>query len=299
MSGDHGHDERRLTIACALIAAFMVAEVVVAFLASSLALLADAGHMLTDAIALVMAIVALRLARRPAQGRWTFGYGPGRGAVRGRQRRDLAGRRGGRARSRRSSGSSYPGDVAGTPLVVVASVGLVVSPGRDAGALRRGPELAQHRRRLRARRDRRRMRSPRRSSPASSCSRPGAHRADPIAALFVVVLMSRAAWSLLRDSGHVLLEGRPANVDLDRAARASDGDVVRRRRARPARMDVRLAAAVGVGSCRRRRTRASPTVVRRSLLDELQGCLAGHFDVEHSTFQLEPASHRARSRRPP
>src|SRR3954469_9871749 len=74
VSADHGHDERRLTIACALIAAFMVAEVVAAFVASSLALLADAGHMLTDNIALAMAVVALRLARRPAQGRWTFGF---------------------------------------------------------------------------------------------------------------------------------------------------------------------------------------------------------------------------------
>ena len=53
----------------------MVAEVVFGILASSLALLADAGHMLTDAAALALALVAASLAARPAGGRWTFGFG--------------------------------------------------------------------------------------------------------------------------------------------------------------------------------------------------------------------------------
>ena len=57
-----------------LIVAFLVAEVVAALIAGSLALLADAGHMLTDAGALAFALFAATLAARPAQGRWTFGY---------------------------------------------------------------------------------------------------------------------------------------------------------------------------------------------------------------------------------
>jgi cobalt-zinc-cadmium efflux system protein len=75
---DHGHrvatDRRALAIALALIVAFLVAEVIAALIAGSLALLADAGHMLTDAGALAFALFAATLASRPAQGRWTFGY---------------------------------------------------------------------------------------------------------------------------------------------------------------------------------------------------------------------------------
>jgi len=53
----------------------MVAEVVTGILASSLALLSDAGHMLTDAAALGLSLVALRIARRPARGAMTYGFG--------------------------------------------------------------------------------------------------------------------------------------------------------------------------------------------------------------------------------
>src|SRR5881397_2883743 len=72
--GRHGEDRRALAIALALIASFLVAEVVAAVIAGSLALLADAGHMLTDAGALAFALFAATLAARPARGRWTFGY---------------------------------------------------------------------------------------------------------------------------------------------------------------------------------------------------------------------------------
>src|SRR4051812_26127527 len=76
---DHGHDHSRgrdrraLTIALALIAAFMVGEVAAGIVAGSLALLADAGHMLTDALALAGALVASRLATRRPGGSLTFG----------------------------------------------------------------------------------------------------------------------------------------------------------------------------------------------------------------------------------
>ena len=68
-------DVRRLLVALGLITGFLAVELVVAVLASSLALLADAGHLLVDALALVMATVAARLARRPAAGAWTYGLG--------------------------------------------------------------------------------------------------------------------------------------------------------------------------------------------------------------------------------
>jgi cobalt-zinc-cadmium efflux system protein len=66
-------DRRLLSIALSLIVGFMVVEIVVGLLASSLALIADAGHMLTDAAAIGLALVAMRLAARPAKGAFTYG----------------------------------------------------------------------------------------------------------------------------------------------------------------------------------------------------------------------------------
>ena len=76
MSHQHEHTTARrpLAIALTLILGLMVAEVVAAFVAGSLALFADAGHMLTDAAALALALGAATYAGRPARGRWTFGF---------------------------------------------------------------------------------------------------------------------------------------------------------------------------------------------------------------------------------
>jgi Co/Zn/Cd efflux system component len=85
MSHEHAHghshgpsadaDRRWLTIALALIASFMGVEVVVGIIASSLALLSDAAHMLTDAGSIALALFAVRLAARPPSRRYTFGLG--------------------------------------------------------------------------------------------------------------------------------------------------------------------------------------------------------------------------------
>src|SRR5918999_6001580 len=78
---DHAHgvsadaDRRQRGIALALITGFMAVEVVVGIAANSLALLSDAAHMLSDAGALALALVAMRLARRPASGAMTYGLG--------------------------------------------------------------------------------------------------------------------------------------------------------------------------------------------------------------------------------
>ncbi|MDX6407890.1 MAG: cobalt-zinc-cadmium efflux system protein [Gaiellaceae bacterium] len=67
-------DRRALTIALVLVVLLMAAEIVAGTIGHSLALLADAGHLLTDAAALGFALVASAMAARPATGRWTFGY---------------------------------------------------------------------------------------------------------------------------------------------------------------------------------------------------------------------------------
>src|SRR5437763_16770110 len=85
MSADHAHadhahgvsagaDRRYLLIALFLLAAFMLAEVIAALLSGSLALLSDAGHMLSDVGAIGAALWVIRLAARPAAGAWTFGW---------------------------------------------------------------------------------------------------------------------------------------------------------------------------------------------------------------------------------
>jgi cobalt-zinc-cadmium efflux system protein len=75
---DHDHrlatDRRALTVALVLVVGLMAGEIVAGMIGQSLALLADAGHMLTDAAALGFALVASTMAARPAAGRWTFGY---------------------------------------------------------------------------------------------------------------------------------------------------------------------------------------------------------------------------------
>ena len=76
MSHSHAHTSARrpLAIALGLILGLMAAEIVSGIAAGSLALLADAGHMLTDAVALGLALAAATYAHRPARGRWTFGF---------------------------------------------------------------------------------------------------------------------------------------------------------------------------------------------------------------------------------
>jgi cobalt-zinc-cadmium efflux system protein len=73
--GDHAADENALKAALVLIVVFMAVEVAAGVIASSLALLSDAAHMLTDAAALALALVAARLASRPARGAMTYGLG--------------------------------------------------------------------------------------------------------------------------------------------------------------------------------------------------------------------------------
>ena len=81
MADHHHHDHERLHAdrralagALALIAGFVVVELVTGIVAHSLALLADAGHLLSDAAALAFALAAAAMAARPARGRWTFGF---------------------------------------------------------------------------------------------------------------------------------------------------------------------------------------------------------------------------------
>jgi cobalt-zinc-cadmium efflux system protein len=277
-----------LSAALALLVAFMVVEVTVAVLASSLALLADAGHLLVDALALVMALTAGALALRPANERWTFGLARAEvlsAAVNGITLLVVSAVVTVEAVRR----LVHPPDVDGAPLVVVASVGLVVNviaaallARADRSSLNIAGAFAH-------------VLTDAYAFAATIVAgvvvlATGFHRADPIASLVVVVLMLRAAWQLLRDSGHVLLEAAPEHVDLA-ALRVHLLET-------PHVLDVHDLHVWTSGS---RLPSVSAHVVvaddcfsdnrTPALLDELQECLVGHFDVEHSTFQFELAGH--------
>jgi cobalt-zinc-cadmium efflux system protein len=281
-------DERLMVTALSLLTGYLGVEVVVGLLAHSLALLADAGHLVTDVFALGAAVVAARLARRPAVGHWTFGL----------------------ARAEVLSAA-----VNGVTLLVVAVIvtveairrlvhpveaggGAMVAVGASGLAVNLLAALVL-------------SRTERRSMNLAGAMAhvvtdaygfgaaavagivilaTGWHRADPVASLVVVLLLLHAARSLLAASGRVLLEAAPSEVDMvlvrthlleaSYVVDVHDLHVWTVTSGLPA-LSVHVVIADDCFS-----NGSAP-----ALLDELQACLAGHFDVEHSTFQLEPAGH--------
>ncbi|HTW18876.1 MAG TPA: cation diffusion facilitator family transporter [Mycobacteriales bacterium] len=281
-------DERLLFVAFALLLAFLLGELVAALLVHSLALLADAGHLATDVLALGAALVAARLARRPARGHWTFGLARAEilsAAFNGITLLVVAVIVTVEAIRRLVT----PVTVGGGTIVVVAVIGLVVNVA-VASVL--------------ARADRRSMNvagvvahvlTDAYAFAATIIAgvvvvTTGWQRADPIASLVVVLLLLRAARGLIADSGRVLLEAAPTEVDLAlvRTHVLESPYVVDLHDLHVWTVTSGLPAlsvhVVITDEC-------FATGQAPILLDHLQACLSGHFDVEHSTFQLEPAGH--------
>jgi cobalt-zinc-cadmium efflux system protein len=210
-------DRGKLQIALALILGFMVAEVVTGIVANSLALLSDAAHMLTDAAAIGLSLLALRLSQRPAGGRMTFGF----------KRVEIL--------SAQANGVTLlvlagiiaieavrrlfdPPAVDGALILVVALAGIVVNLAATAVLARAnraslnvegsfqhlltdlfafiGTAIA-----------------------AAVILLTGFDRADAIASLLVAALMLRSAIGLLRESGRIFLEASPKGTDPERIGR--------------------------------------------------------------------------------
>jgi cobalt-zinc-cadmium efflux system protein len=283
-----GSDQRYLLAALGLLAAFMLAEVTIAILSGSLALLSDAGHMLSDVGAIAGALWAIRLAARPPEGKWTFGW----------KRAEILSAAGngitllvvaGIVTAEAITRLIHPPTVDGGPVIAVATAGVAVNVAASwvlahanrtslnvQGAFRHvltdlygfiGTIIA-----------------------GVIIVTTGFTRADPIASLVVVALMVKAAWELLRDSGRVLLEAAPEGTDLDQV-RAYILGVPHVRAVHDLHawtvtsgLPTLSAHVVVEDSC------FNDGHVPR-LLDQLQACLTGDFDIEHSTFQLESAAH--------
>ena len=281
-------DRRYLTIALGLISAFMLGEIVVAVLASSVVLLADAGHMLTDVLAIGASLWAIRLAARPATEQWTYGL----------KRAEIL--------SAASNGITL---LVVAALVAYESIRRLIHPPTVHGGAVLGVALAGVAVNLAATWV---LAKANRSSLNIEGSfqhiltdlyafigtaiagvvimTTGFNRADGIASLVVVALMLVAAWGLVHRSGRILLQGTPDDLDLaavrthllqlERIISVHDLHAWSVSSGLPS-----LSAHVVVGDECFRDGHAP------ELLDKIQDCLAGHFDVEHSTFQFEPAGH--------
>ena len=217
-------DRRALTGALVLILLFMAGEVVFGIVANSLALLADAGHMLTDAAALGLAIFAASMAARPAQGRWTFGYKRvevlaaqingltlliiGVWIVYGAIRRLIS-----------------PDDVQGGIMLVVALVGILVNGVATLLLSRASRESINVRGAfVHVLNDLAAFVGT--AVAGALILATGWDRFDPVASLFVAALIGWSSWGLLRDSTRIFLESSPTDIDPDEVGRAI---VVRRR----------------------------------------------------------------------
>ena len=218
----HGRDAERgaLLTALTLILAFMVVEVVVGVLASSLALLSDAAHMLTDAFALGLSLTAARLATRPARGVMT--YGMGRAEILSAQANGvtlaiLAVLILGDAVSRLAS----PPHVHGPAVLAVALAGVVVNL-VAASVLARG---SGEQRSLNVEGSYRHILTDLYGFIATAVAAiviiaTGFSRADPLASLIIASLMLHAAYGLLKESGRIFMEAAPAGLDPEQIGRA-------------------------------------------------------------------------------
>jgi cobalt-zinc-cadmium efflux system protein len=281
-------DIRYVLIALGLISVFLVGEVTAGILGHSLALFADAGHMVSDVTALALSAWAIRLARRPAEGRWTFGL----------QRAEIL-----------SAAASGVALFAISLLIVVGAVQRLISPHPVRGGLVLVVALVgalinvlatwalskANRESLNVRGAYVHIVTDLYAFIGTAIAGlvivlTGWNRADAIASLVVVALMTYAAWGLLRDAGRILLQAAPESLEL--------ADIRAHLSGVPHVLDVHDLHVWTVTSGSH--TVSAHVIVEDhcfdtghapQILDALQRCLVDHFDVEHATFQLEPSSH--------
>src|SRR5688572_25692127 len=220
MAHDHGREgtRRALAITLALVSAFLVAEVIGGILTGSLALLADAGHMLSDSVSLGLALLAVWLASRPATPQRTFGL---------KRAEILAALANGITLVAISiwifveaiRRLDNPGEVEGGWMLVVAVVGLFVN-GAAIAVLHRGAASSLN------------VTAAMRHVIADLLGSVGViaaaliilvtgwEYADPLVSILIGILILGSSWSVLRDTTQILLEGAPRGVDVSEVGRS-------------------------------------------------------------------------------
>ena len=292
---DHGHtagravDRSRLWLVLAITGGVAVVELVGGVLSGSLALFADAGHMLTDTAAIVLALSASYVATLPATPRRTFGYHRAEILAALINAFVLLGVCGYLtvAGVRRLID---PVDVDAPQMLVFAVVGLVANLAAIAMlASRREESLNMRGAFLEVVGDA--VGSVVAIVAGLVILTTGFDRADPIGSLLIAALLLPRAWALLRDCLHVLLESVPPGVDMEVVRQhlvGAEGAV-----------DVHDLHVWSITSGMHALS-AHVTVTNEALetrgvgriLDELGECVATHFGIDHATFQVEPESHR-------
>jgi cobalt-zinc-cadmium efflux system protein len=280
---DHGHgvhDRRLLGLSLALILAFMTAEVVFGILADSLALLADAGHMLTDAAALALALVAAWAASLPARGRFTFGFA--------------------RAEILAAQANGITLVLIGLWILYEAVRRLIAPPNVQAGVVTIvalggiAVNLIVLWLLSRARRQSLNVRGAYVHITTDLAAFTGTvvagvlilftgwDRFDPIASLLVVALMLQASVELLRESGRIFLEGAPASAPPTEVgeALANHPGVVEAH-------DLHVWTVTSGFPALSAHVLVDPRADCHRIRLELEGMLRERFGIDHSTLQVE------------
>ena len=283
MNEVHTHQRRALTFALVANGAFCIAELAGGVVFGSLALTADGIHMVSDVAALSIALVAQRLAERPATARHTFGL----------QRAEVLGAQANAVLLFAASGwiafeairrLGTPHAVAGTGLLLVASIGFVVNVVSAIALERSSGESLNMRGAVMH------MSLDAAGSVAAIVAGIGVlvwdvRWIDPAASLLIVVLVLAGAWRLLREATHVLMEAAPRHLDAEEIESFIASDPV-----------VEGVHHVHVWNLASNVPALSAHVViagERSLHDaQLEGnrlrtAILERFGIEHTTFELE------------
>jgi cobalt-zinc-cadmium efflux system protein len=289
----HGHrahaDARALRIALTLVASFMAVEIVGGLVASSLALLSDAAHMLTDAAALAISLLAARLAQRPASGAMTYGLG--------------------RAEILSAQANGLTMLVLGA-LIVYGAIARLISPPAVRGGIVLGVALAgiafnllvvrvlhggERIRSLNVEGSYRHILTDLFGFIATAIAAvviliTGYARADAIASLLIAAMMLFGGYSLLRASIRVVMEAAPEGVDPDLI-----GNALAQQRGVVEVHDLHVWEV----------TSGFPALSAHVIVDADRDChelrralsrlLADRFQITHSTLQVE----HARADQPP
>ena len=284
-----GEHRKRLIVVLVITSVVLIAEVVGGLIAGSLALLADAGHMLTDSTGLILALIAASLATRAATEKRTFGL----------QRAEVLAALGNalllvgvavwvliQAVDRLRNTAEIDSGL----MLAVAIVGVLANV---AGLLILRPAQAKS---LNIRGAYLEVLGDLIGSLAVVAAAvliliTGWTPIDPIASLLIVVVIIPRAWSLLREVVDVLLEATPHGVDL-----AEVRDHIKQVRGVVDVHDLHawtITSGVPVLSAHVIVDNACISEGRSGeVLDRLGECLGGHFDVSHCTFQIEPVGHQ-------
>ncbi|MFF2510941.1 cation diffusion facilitator family transporter [Streptomyces sp. NPDC058086] len=278
----------RLRVALSITLTVMVVEIVGGLMADSLALVADAAHMATDAVGLGMALLAIHFANRPPSGNRTFGY------ARAEILAALANCLlllvvGGYVLYEAIQRFVTPADTEGGLTIVFGLIGLVANT-ISLTLLLRGQKDSLNVRGAFLEVVADALGSVAVIISAVVITTTGWQAADPIASILISIMIVPRTWKLLHETLDVLLEAAPKNVDM--------AEVRTHILALPGVEDVHdlhawtitsgmpvLSAHVVVSSD------VLNAIGHEKMLHELQGCLGHHFDVEHCTFQLEPSGH--------